>query len=92
MYESSSVFALFWNILQNQLPHEIIDNFESWLQENNMVRMDTTGAQDSEQGVYIVKYGEESYEFHGVNMPPPSGVFGTNYTRFVEDGECYMSL
>jgi hypothetical protein len=23
--------------------------------------------------------------FHGVEMPPPSGAFGTNYTRFVED-------
>lgn len=48
--------------------------------------MDTTGSHGSTQGTYTVKYGGDTFEFHGVDMPPPSGVFGTNYTRFVEYG------
>ena len=83
MYESSSVFALFWNILRNQLPEDINKDFEEWLQGKQMVRMDTKGSQDVTQGMYTVRYSDETYKFHGVEMPPPSGVFGTNYTRFV---------
>lgn len=86
MYESSSVFALVWNILRNQLPGEVNGSFEKWLQEEEMVRMDTVGSQDMVKGTYAVKYGDETYEFHGVEMAPPSGVFGTNYTRFVVIG------
>ena len=86
MYESSSIFALFWNILRNQLPGEVNADFEAWLKETEMVRMDTMGSQDSTQGVYTVKYGKDIFEFHGVDMPPPYGVFGTNYARFVKGG------
>jgi hypothetical protein len=86
MYESSSVFALVWNILRNQLPDEVNGSFEQWLQGEEMVRMDTMGSQDVVKGTYTVKYGDETYEFHGVEMAPPSGVFGTNYTRFVVIG------
>ena len=85
MYESSSVFALLWNILQNQLPSEVNDDFKMWLQESQIVRMDTKGSQDSTQGVYTVKYGANEFVFHGVDMPPPSGVFATNYSRCVRD-------
>lgn len=85
MYESGSVFALFWNILRNQLPGEVNGDFESWLQENQMLRMDTKGSQTRVQGVYTVKYGDDLFVFNGVDMPPPSGVFGTNYSRCVGD-------
>jgi hypothetical protein len=82
MYESSSVFALFWNMVRNQLPEEIVNDFDAWLKEHEMVRMDTKGSQESAQGMYTVELGDMKFEFHGVEMPPPSGVFGTNYTRF----------
>ena len=83
MYNYSSVFALFWNIIRNQLPEEINSDFKTWLQANGMVRMNTMGSQDDTKGVYSVKCGDDAYEFHGVDMPPPSGVFGVNYTRCV---------
>jgi len=86
MYESSSVFALFWNILRKQLPQEINDDFEGWLQQTDIPRMNAMGAQSSGKGMYTVGYGDVKFEFHGVDMPPPSGVFGTNYARFVEVG------
>ena len=46
MYESSLVFALFWNIHHNQLPEDINKDFEEWLLGREMVRMDTLGSQD----------------------------------------------
>ena len=85
MYESSSVFALFWNIIRNQLPEEVIGDFTSWLQGKQMVRMDTMGSQDTQQGDYTVKYGDDTFIFHGVDLPPPSGFFAANYARFVKD-------
>lgn len=92
MYESSSVFALFWNILRNQLPAEVNGDFEAWLGTTQILRMDTLGSKTSDEGTYTVKYGGDKFEFHGVDMPPPSGVFGTNYTRFVKDGSTiYLS-
>ena len=81
MFESSSVFALFWKILRQQFPKEINKNFEEWLKESEILRMDTKGLQDVTKGVYAVKYRGETYEFHGVDMPPPSGAFGANYAR-----------
>ena len=86
MYESSSVFALFWNLLRNQMPEEVIGDFDEWLNRHEMVRMDTLGSQDSAEGTYTVGHGDMKFEFHGVEMPPPSGVIGTNYTRFASMG------
>ena len=86
VYDSSSVFALFWNILRNQLPDEVIGDFEAWLKANKMLRMDTLGTQGKIKGIYTVEVGDDSFDFHDVNMPPPSGVYGVNYSRFVKDG------
>ena len=48
-----------------------------------MVRMDTIGSQDVTKGVYSVKCGDDIFHFHGVDLPPPSGMFGVNYMRCV---------
>lgn len=48
--------------------------------------MDTRGLQDTEKGEYTVKYGGDSFVFHGVEMAPPSGYFATNYARYVKNG------
>ena len=69
-------------MLRNQLPKEVIDDFDAWLDKHQMVRMDTRGSQDGSKGMYVVEFGDLKFEFHGVEMPPPSGVVGTNYTRF----------
>jgi hypothetical protein len=67
-------------------PDKILDmTLMLWLKEYDMVRMDTKGSQDSTKGMYTVKCGKDSFEFHCVDMPPPSPVFTTNYTRFVKD-------
>jgi hypothetical protein len=91
IYESSSIFALFWNILWNQLPEDVNKDFE-WLKDSKIMRMDTKGSQDSTQGTYTVKYGEDAFEFHGVDMPPPTGVFGTNYTRLFQGYAYHMFI
>ena len=51
-----------------------------------MLRMDTRGSQEKVEGDYSVVHGDDTFTFHGVDMPPPSGVFGTNYSRYVRDG------
>ena len=68
------------------MPEEINSDFDTWLKENNMVRMDTKGSQTTVQGEYTVKHGNDLFVFHEVDMPPPSGVFGTNYSRYVGSG------
>lgn len=70
-------------MVRNQLPQEINGDFEEWLKEHEMVRMDTKGSQDVTQGVYSVKCGDDVFTFNGVDLPPPSGMFGVNYTRYV---------
>ena len=92
MYESSSVFALFWNLIRNQLPEEVNSDFEGWLHNNQMLRMDTKGAQDTAQGEYTVEYGTDKFTFHGFDMPPPSGLIATNYSRCVHYGWDYSSF
>ena len=53
--------------------------------------MDARGLQDVQKGVYTVKYKSDEFVFHGVKLPPPSGVFGTNYTRY-GGGPCGCTL
>lgn len=83
MYESSSLFALFWNVAWNQLSKDVKKEFELWLHDSQMVRMDTKWSQSTVQGVYTIRHGDDSFLFHGVEMPLPSGFFGRNYARFV---------
>ena len=71
IYKSSSVFALFWNLIQNQLLEEVNSDFEAWLCDKQMVRMNPKGVQGTKQGEYTVKYSADAYTFHGVDMPPP---------------------
>ncbi|KAG2081606.1 hypothetical protein BD769DRAFT_1783953 [Suillus cothurnatus] len=82
-FSSSSVFALFWNLCKVLLPQEIIDDFNEFLKANNLCRMDKeANPTSSALGRYVVGVGEGSYyEFNKVEMAPPAGVFGWNYSR-----------
>ena len=77
MYESSSAFALFWNILRNQLPEEVNSDFDLWLKDNTMLRMDTRGSQEKVEGDYSVVHGDNTFTFHGVDMPCQCAIFQT---------------
>ncbi|KAG2091220.1 uncharacterized protein F5147DRAFT_823307, partial [Suillus discolor] len=85
-FSSSSVFALFWNMCKASLPQDIIGDFYKFLETNNICRMDKVGNSTNNLdplGRYVVGIGEKGvyYEFNGVEMAPPAGVFALNYSR-----------
>jgi hypothetical protein len=47
-YRSSSIFALFWNLCCDRLPQEVMDDFDNFFDQFNMVWMSSAkgAAQD----------------------------------------------
>ena len=82
-YRSSSAFALFWNMLQSRLPTTVIQSFDSFLEETGIPRMDAYKTIGSSNGSYMVSNLNQTYIFHDVPLPPPSGIFTQNYARYV---------
>jgi hypothetical protein len=86
-YRSSSAFALAWNAFRNQLPTEVIDSFDEYFKKSRIYRMDPTGKtrKGKARGTYVILDDEESpIEFRDVELCPPSGFFGANYTRYIQ--------
>lgn len=81
-FQTSSVYALFWNICCKQLLKEVVDDIDGFVTKNNLWRMDsnTEGKNDS-TGVYFVEKAGRKVEFHNVKLAPPSGALGINYAR-----------
>jgi len=82
-YQSSSVFGLAWNMFQMQLPDEVIEDFNKWLEDSQIVKMNPSGNQKRPSGKYTICNGENPVTFHDVELAPPAGVFGANYTRYL---------
>ena len=80
--QSSSVFALDWNMFKMQLPDEVMDSFNRWLEDSEIVRMNPSGKRTRASGKYTICNGEDPVDFHNVELAPPAGVFGANYTRY----------
>ncbi|RDB20488.1 hypothetical protein Hypma_012446 [Hypsizygus marmoreus] len=79
----SSVFAFAWQQLRALLPSPIIDNFDLYLNDTKIRRMDAHGQLPStqSQGSYSVKIRNNDFTFHNAELAPPTGVFGQNYSR-----------
>lgn len=87
-YRSSSIFALFWNLCRDLLPSEIMDDFDNFFDQFNMVRMSSEKgaakefiAKNTTRGDYMVQVGETEFVFSNAEMAPPSGVCAQNYAR-----------
>jgi hypothetical protein len=84
-YRSSSVFALAWNAFRMQLPAEVIKDFDDYLTDSEIFRMDPSGRkQKGEKGAYTICDEGEPITFQNVEMAPPAGVVGANYTRYIQ--------
>ncbi|TFK60762.1 hypothetical protein BDN72DRAFT_778991, partial [Pluteus cervinus] len=86
-HESSSVFALFWNLCRAHLPDEIISGIQNFL-DTGIPRMDAGGAMATGHapgtGHYTVQPTPDvSFTFHEAQLAPPTGVFACNYSRAV---------
>jgi len=66
-----------------QLPQEVVADFNKYLTNSRIFRMDPSGKKRKKvRGTYaILEDRENSIEFHDVELSPPSGFFGANYTR-----------
>jgi len=82
-YESSSVFAVFWNMLRNRVPSAIIDDTTNFFNSIGIYRMDAGKRLPSTKGTYMLEIDDTPIEFHGVELAPPTGVFGVNYSRYL---------
>lgn len=89
-YEASSAFAVLWGLARSQLDPEIIADFDTFLAKiGHDVRMDgdkTMGVDEFGHGKYKIKLdeGEREFEFHNVELAPPTGVMAENYCRCVQ--------
>ena len=80
---SSSAFAFAWNMFQNQLPDEVMDDFNEYLTSSDIVRMHPSGKKHrNKKGEYTICNRGEAITFHNVDLAPPAGFFGVNYCRY----------
>jgi len=98
-YQSSSAFALLWNLCRNFLPERIMGDFDVFLEHCNMVRMKSgqgaavefiAGEGVGTHGEYTVHIGDAEFIFKDAEMAPPSGVFGQNYSRCASANSYFM--
>lgn len=82
-YRSSSTFALFWNMIHSRLPDQVLHSFNSFLEDTGIHRMDPYCEVGNSEGSYMVSDMDQTYIFHDVPLPPPSGIFVQNYARCV---------
>jgi hypothetical protein len=81
-YRSSSLFALLWNMIRTRLPEEILADFDKYLHDNSLLRMDG-GSKGKSEIRFTVGAGEWELDFFDLELAPPSGAIGKNYARRV---------
>lgn len=83
-YEASSAFAVFWNMLRNRVPGSIIKDTTDFCNSIGIYRMDGGKRLSSSEGTYMLEVDGIPIEFHNVELAPPTGVFGVNYSRYFQ--------
>ncbi len=78
-HDASSLFAFVWQMMRKKLPEDIIADFDNFMQEGGMPRMGGNGT--AVKGSYNVDIAGNDFTFHNVELAPPSGVIGQNYSR-----------
>ncbi|KAK7051219.1 hypothetical protein VNI00_004719 [Paramarasmius palmivorus] len=80
-YEASSSFAVFWNLSRCILPAQIIDDFDSFIEDSGIYRMDSGILGAGAPAQYTIPTEEGWATFRHAKMAPPCGVFARNYAR-----------
>ena len=70
-------------MIQSHLPPTVTESFDSFLEETEIPRMDVYKRVAESKGNYMISDSQDTYIFYEVQLPPPSGVFGQNYARYV---------
>jgi hypothetical protein len=87
-YAISSIFALFWNMACKRLPDKIVETFTNFFDGIGVYRMDANAKQDDPKGSYTIDYRGMPITFYGVDLAPPTGMLGMNYSRYVPVACC----
>ena len=66
--------------MRAHLPAGIIDDFKDFLESTGVRRMDVE-EHDGHFGDYTINRDGQLIDFKNVEMAPPSGVMGINYSR-----------
>jgi hypothetical protein len=84
--KTSSACAFVWNLIQSRLPAEVVANFENFITDAELVRMDANSAmaEADGKGVCTVNVGGNQFDFHKAELAPPTAVFVENYSRCTE--------
>lgn len=92
--EAADLFALAWQRMCSVLPDEVLDDSKQFVADNGLPRMDPDnplvtlpplekGTADNVHptGKYSVEIDGDTFEFYNVELAPPAGVAGKNYSR-----------
>ena len=83
--QSSSVFALMWNLCRDSLPYEVLDDFDDFLKNCNIPSMGPHYNKkipgNYRTGSYTINIGNEAIIFNDAVLAPPTGFCGKNYSR-----------
>ena len=71
-------------MIQTRFPPEVTESFDKFLEETGIPRMDVYKKVGASKGNYMVSDLKDTYVFHEVPLPPPSGVCVQNYARYVK--------
>jgi hypothetical protein len=85
-FDTTSICALFWNLIRTRLPDDILEDFDDFLQRTGIVRMGGNPALPDTSGVgeYAIGLGVGSSTciyYRSAELAPPTAVFGSNYSR-----------
>ncbi|KAF8233007.1 hypothetical protein L208DRAFT_1269135, partial [Tricholoma matsutake] len=81
--KASSACAFVWNLIRSWLPTEVIEDFEKFITDAELVCMDADSlmAKAAGKGVYTVNIREDQFNFHKAELAPATGVFAENYSQ-----------
>jgi len=83
-FDTTSVCALLWNLVQTRLPDAILSNFKHFLERTGIVWIGGNPACPDTSGVgeYAIGVGPNACIYYrSAEFAPPTAVFALNYFR-----------
>jgi hypothetical protein len=80
-YQTSSAFALFWNMIATRVPECIYADIVNFLLGTGICRMDSNQKSEDAFGEYTIVIDGTPVSFYNVERAPPQGVVAANYSR-----------
>ena len=93
--DGTNLFAFAWQLMRSVLPTKVLEDYAKFAQVNRLPRMDPNDPlstlpplekpgslkNNHPEGMYTVKIQGHELKFYRVELAPPSGFIGENYSR-----------